>query len=123
MCDFYSKLGYFEGVAEEFGREVGEFRGKAVSSTSLFMTWNPVPNIHQNGIITQYQVEYNQTEFSEVLMFSNQIVSGDTLTTMLLNLEEYVTYTICVRAYTEVGSGPYSPIEEERTLEDGKSFN
>ena len=78
---------------------------------------------HRNGIITQYQVEYNQTEFREVLMFSSQTVAEDTLSTMLLNLEEYVTYTIRVRAYTEVGSGPYSPTEEERTLEDGKSSN
>ena len=78
--------------------------------------------MHQNGIITQYEVEYNQTQLNEALMFSSQTVPGDSLTTTLLNLEEYVIYTVQVRAYTEVGSGPYSLVEERRTLEDGKGF-
>lgn len=92
----------------------------AISSTSLNVTWSPVPSIHQNGIITQYEVESNQTEFNEVSTFSTHTVPGDTLHIMLVNLEEYVIYTIRVRAYTEVGSGPYSETREETTLEDGE---
>ena len=89
-----------------------------ITSTSITVTWEPVPPIDQNGIITQYEVEYNQSSFD---INTTQTVRVDSSSTMvqLTALHEYVNYSIQVRAYTEVGDGPYSDDIYERTLEDG----
>ena len=91
-----------------------------LSSTEIQVSWEEVPAIDQNGIITMYEIQYEPLE-----TFEDQI-STNTSTTMMLTailtgLEEYVEYNITVRAYTSVGPGPYSdsPITE-KTDEDGK---
>ena len=91
-----------------------------VSSTAIQVSWNEVPAIDQNGIITQYEVEYNQSTFNGATMYSTITVDSSTLTVDLTGLEEYVEYSIRVRAYTSVGAGPYSDVVIERTQEDGK---
>ena len=50
------------------------------------------------------------------------IVDNSTTMTQLSGLEEYVVYYIRVRAYTSVGSGPYSAGINETTDEDGEYF-
>ena len=92
----------------------------SISPTAIQVTWNEVPAIDQNGIITQYEVEYNQSTFSGATMYNTTTVDSPTLTVDLTGLEEYVEYSIRVRAYTSVGSGPYSDVVIERTQEDGK---
>ena len=89
------------------------------SSTAILVTWEPVPEIDRNGIIAQYEVEFNQSTF-------NQISTGDLTTTNasqlmveLEGLEEYVEYSVRVRAYTSVGPGPFSVAVINTTLEDG----
>ena len=81
------------------------------------MSWDPVPVIDQNGVITQYEVEYNQTRFSAVKLYNNITVDSTTLMVNLTGLEEDLEYFIRVRAYTSVGAGPYSVVVMERTLE------
>ena len=90
-----------------------------ISSTAIRVTWEEVPAIDQNGIITQYEVEYNQTTFSGATMYNTTTVDSPTLTVDLTGLEEYVEYSIRVRAYTSVGAGPYSDVVMERTQQDG----
>ena len=90
----------------------------AESSTSIRVSWEEVPAIDRNGIITQYEVMYEPLE-----TFGGQI-STQTMTIMntsilLQNLQEYVEYSITVRAYTSVGEGPFSPPMIVRTIEDG----
>ena len=87
------------------------------SSTSIQVIWSEVPAIDQNGIITEYEVEYNQTTFNVDV---NQTVWVNSTSALLTRLHEYVNYTIRVRAYTEVGAGPYSTAVTERTQQDGK---
>ena len=89
-----------------------------MSSTAIQVLWNPVPVTNRNGVITQYEVEYNQTTFSEVSMYNTTIVNSTTLMVDLTGLEEDVVYSIRVRAYTRVGAGPYSGVVMERTQED-----
>jgi len=91
-----------------------------ISSTAIQVTWEEVPAIDQNGIITQYEVEYNQSTFSGATMYNTTTVDSSTFTVDLTGLEEYVEYSIRVRAYTSVGAGPYSDVVIERTQEDGK---
>ena len=90
-----------------------------ISSTLIRVSWSPVPAIDQNGVIAQYEVEYNQTTFSEISMYNTTTVNSTTLMVDLTGLEEYVVYSIRVRAYTSVGAGPYSGVVMERTQENG----
>ena len=93
-----------------------------ISSTSVRVSWGEVPAIYQNGVITEYEVEYNQTTFSEVSMYNITTVNSTTLMVDLTGLEEYVLYSIRVRAYTSAGAGPYSDVVMERTQEDCTYF-
>ena len=90
-----------------------------ISSTLIRVFWSPIPAIDQNGVIAQYEVEYNQTTFSEISMYNTTTVNSTTLMVDLTGLEEYVVYSIRVRAYTSVGAGPYSGVVMERTQENG----
>ena len=89
----------------------------AQSPTSILVTWEDVLAINQNGIITGYQVEYSQSTFGNT---TQNITVGDVRSVLLIDLEEYVEYSIRVRASTTAGYGPYSEAIIERTLEDGK---
>ena len=89
-----------------------------VTSTSITITWDEVPAIDRNGIITEYEVEYNQSTF-DINTTQTVIVNSSSTMVQLTALHEYVNYSIQVRAYTDVGFGPYSDDIYERTLEDG----
>ena len=84
------------------------------------VTWDPVPEIDRNGIITQYEVEFNQSTFSEISTSNLTTTNGPQLMVELEGLEEYVEYSVRVRAYTRVGPGPFSVAVKNGTLEDGK---
>ena len=92
----------------------------SLSPTEIRVTWKPVPLIRQNGIITQYEVEFNQSAFSEISLSNTTSVGGLALEVVLTGLEEVVNYSIRVRALTNEGPGPYSPSESATTLEAGK---
>jgi len=36
------------------------------SSTAILVTWEPIPEIDQNGIITLHEVEFNHSTFNEI---------------------------------------------------------
>ena len=89
------------------------------SPTSVTVSWDPVPAIHQNGNITHYEITYNQSTFHQVLP-STERIPADEESVTVTGLEENVVYSIRVRAYTHIGDGPYSPVHNIRTPEDGK---
>ena len=91
-----------------------------LSSTEIRVSWQDVSAISQNGIITQYEVEYNQSRFAQVPMSDTTIVNASQLTVELTDLEEDVEYSIRVRTYTNVGPGPFSADVMNRTFEDGR---
>ena len=90
------------------------------SSTAILVIWDPVPEIDRNGIITQYEVEFNHSIVHEIPTSNLTTTSGSQLMVELQGLEEYVEYSIRVRAYTSMGSGPFSVAVMNRTLEDGE---
>ena len=90
------------------------------SSTAILVTWEPVPEIDRNGIIAQYEVEFNQSTFNEIPTSNLTTTNGPQLMVELEGLEEYVEYSVRVRAYTSVGPGPFSVAVMNRTLEDGE---
>ena len=92
-----------------------------ISSTEVLVIWDIVPPIDQNGIITMYEVMYQPLEtFNGNISIQTINVSGTEMSVFLIELQEFVNYTISVRAYTSVGAGPYSDEVTVLTLQDGK---
>ena len=83
------------------------------------MTWEEVLPIDRNGIIIAYEVEYTPLEDFEGTIGTNT-TNVTELSVLLVDLEEYVNYTITVRAYTSVETGPYSEPIIALTNEDGE---
>ena len=84
------------------------------------MSWDEVPPIHRNGIITMYEVHYEPVEiFDGELTNRSVLTSGPNTTIVLDGLAENVIYRISVRAFTSVGAGPYSEPVVEQTEEHG----
>ena len=91
----------------------------SISSTQVKVTWGDVSPTDQNGIIIMYEVEYIPLEdFDGAIEKNTTNVSA--LSVILMRLQEYVNYTISVRAYTSAGAGPYSDSVSVLTYEDGK---
>ncbi len=92
-----------------------------LSSKSIRVEWTDVPDIDQNGIITEYEVMYEPLMTFEGQL-NTTIVNTKNLFITLNDLEEFVNYNISVRAYTSVGPGPYSDGIMRMTFEDGGSL-
>ena len=92
-----------------------------ITSTTLRVTWDEVPAVDRNGIITEYEVEYNQSTFGS----TSQTVRVSSRIAELTELHEYVEYYIRVRAHNTEGTGPYSPALLAATEQDGEhnSYN
>ena len=85
----------------------------ALSSTEIQVSWSEVPSIDQNGVITMYEVFYGGTFNGSVFTVGVSV--------NITGLEEFVVYNISVRAYTRVGSGPFSDTISEMT--GGRGYN
>ena len=85
------------------------------------VTWDPIPPIEQNGVITTYEVLYTpQESFEGQIGPQTRAVVAPNTTVVLTDLQEYVFYDVSVRASTSAGSSEYSEPTLARTLEDGK---
>ena len=92
---------------------------EVLSPTSISTVWEEIPPIDRNGIITVYEVLYVPFESFDGAISANIINTTD-LSYSLESLQEHVRYNISVRAYTRIGSGPYSVPIDNQTLEAGK---
>ena len=92
----------------------------SVIPTEIMVTWDIVPEMYQNGVITMYEVQYIPLETFDGAIGENTTNVTERMTT-LTDLQEYVNYTISVRAYTSVGEGPYSAELIVITNEDGNT--
>ena len=93
-----------------------------ISSTEIKVSWEELPAINENGEITTYEIQYIPLETFEGRISTNTVNTSDGTVLMmeLTGLEEYVEYTISVRAYTSEGPGPYSDPVTERTDTESK---
>lgn len=90
-----------------------------VNSTAINFTWEEIPPISRNGIITSYEVLLEPLETFSGQLLPWQMNTSD-LQILLGDLEEFVGYNISVRAYTSTGPGPYSDEVFAMTMEDSK---
>ena len=91
-----------------------------LSETEIRVNWSEVVPIDRNGIITQYEVQYNQTGTISFPMTNFTIVDATQLSLVLEGLASFVEYNITVRAYTVIGPGPFNPMGA-RNMTDASS--
>ena len=89
----------------------------AKNSSSLSVTWEPPEKDKRNGIIVNYTVCISYDESK--LCFKEQTTKENT--SIVGNLSDSTMYYVGVRASTNVGPGPYSESEKERT--NGSKFS
>lgn len=92
------------------------------SSTNILVSWQPPPIELQNGIITQYTIQYAATEGEDTLPHHISGIPPETSQYLLENLDKWTEYRVTVTAHTDVGAGPESLPEFVRTEEDGMCF-
>ena len=90
-------------------------RATSLSSTTIIVTWEEVPPIDRNGMITTYEIRYEPLETFGQL--SSTDINATNLFIILEGLHPFVSYNISISAYTSVGSGPYSDVVIETTQE------
>ena len=72
------------------------------------MQWEPVPAIDRNGIITHYEVLFNQSTI-DTLHPGGFSVNDTELSATVGPLQPFIEYMLSVRAFTSVGAGPFNP--------------
>ena len=90
----------------------------AASTTSVYVQWNLLPLIKQNGIIVNYNITLVPTTITANQ--STVVVSTSNLKITIENLVTHTNYSVTVVAFTRVGSGPPSIAVVVETPEDGK---
>ena len=89
-----------------------------LSSSVISVSWEEVPPIDQNGIITDYEVLLEPLETSDGVL--SPITSNTTnFDIEIMDLMPFVSYNISVRAYTSEGPGPYSEPISNTISEEG----
>lgn len=89
----------------------------ATSSTTVVVSWGPVPEAHRNGVLQGYRVAYRAARAPAVV--HRDVESNSTFATTLTELRKYTRYTVQVLAFTRVGDGaPSVPPVAVVTFED-----
>ena len=84
------------------------------------MSWDPVPTVDQNGVITHHVVYYKAVEGGYREEQTKIVDDSEGTTTVLTALEEYVQYQISVAAVTSAGEGPRTSVTVVRTHQASK---
>uniref|UniRef100_A0A4W6ED40 Receptor-type tyrosine-protein phosphatase S n=1 Tax=Lates calcarifer TaxID=8187 RepID=A0A4W6ED40_LATCA len=95
-----------------------EVKCHSPSSTSILVSWRPPPVELQNGIITQYTIQYAATEGEDTTTHQISSIPPESSQYLLENLEKWTEYRVTVIAHTDVGAGPESLPQLIRTEED-----
>lgn len=77
------------------------------SPSSVRVEWEAIPEIHRNGIITHYEVLFNQTSIARLRTSGS--VNTSEMAAVVDSLQPFIPYTLSVRAHTRVGAGPLNP--------------
>ena len=77
------------------------------SSTSINVTWQPIPNDHVNGILLGYRVLYKKKN-RPMDAFQNITVNSTYLDAEITSLEVYTEYELRIVGLTIIGDGNVS---------------
>ena len=92
-----------------------------LNSTEIRVNWTTFPEIDHNGILTEYEVQFNQSVANNTQRppSDSVLVPANITTVVLTDLGPDVLYTVTVRALTTVGPGPYSPDPDTALTDEG----
>ena len=90
----------------------------AASTRSVYVQWNLLPLIDQNGIIVNYNITLVPTAITANQ--STVVVSTSNLNITIDNLVPHTNYSVTIVAFTSVGNGTPSIAVVVETPEDGK---
>lgn len=93
-----------------------------LESSSVFITWKPIPENSRNGIIKGYYIEYYPEDENKTAVPTENLANENFVSFNLKSLRKFTTYTIKVAAYTKAGIGPLSN-KTFKTGEDCKSVD
>ena len=92
-----------------------------LESSSVSITWEPIPERFRNGIIKGYHIEYHPEDENKTAV--PKVNVNENFTSHLLkSLRKFTTYTIKMAASTKAGTGPLSS-KTFKTSEDCKSVD
>ena len=91
------------------------FNATATSPYSAYLTWEPLDEEDQNGVIIGYVIQVTILETNTtVYLFSNT-------TYLVVNtLRPWRTYICIIAARTSVGTGPYGSVFVLQSPQDGE---
>jgi hypothetical protein len=86
--------------------------GVALSSSSIYLSWDPPPQLERHGIIREYKINLTEQETGVLTTYRT---SSESIEVSLLH--PFYTYTWIVTAVT-IGEGPFTATKNVTTLED-----
>lgn len=99
-----------------------EVKVEILESSSVSITWKPIPERFRNGIIKGYRIEYHPEEENKTAVPKVNELNENFTSHILTSLRKFTTYTIKVAAYTKAGIGPLSN-KTFKTSDDCKSVD
>ena len=93
--------------------------GHNTSSTSLYLSWEPVPRGFVNGILLGYKVLFKRIS-DESRNYTDTLTTNTTRELVLIGLKKFTIYRITVLAFTSKGDGPEADNVTVTTDEDSK---
>ena len=91
-----------------------------MSSTALNVTWKKLRKDDSNGVITNYEVCYQAGSTKPDCSTSRYV--NDINNAVLTELKPARVYTVAIRAYTKIGSGPIGIQQSNKTDEASECF-
>ena len=80
----------------------GELKISHILPTSARLSWTPVPEHKQNGVVTGYIVQVMGHYFNKEW----KVMDANATSYEVSDLRPYAKYTFSISALTEVGTGP-----------------
>lgn len=93
-----------------------------LESSSVSITWEPIPERFRNGIIKGYRIEYHPEEENKTAVPKVKELNENFTSHILTSLRKFTTYTIKMAGKTKAGIGPLF-IETFKTSDDCKSVD
>ena len=91
--------------------------GRGLTSTSLYVSWNPVPMQYRSGIILGYNVSYWRATENRTANITLTTEKGEI---EIDGLEILASYMVAVSAFNKIGNGDFSDPVEIWTGESGR---
>ncbi|XP_071984666.1 receptor-type tyrosine-protein phosphatase F isoform X1 [Engystomops pustulosus] len=90
----------------------------SLSSTSIRVSWVAPPVSSRNGALTRYSLAYQAVAGEDTSRHVVDSIPPEFSSWEIKDLEKWTEYRVWVRAHTDVGAGPESPVFIVRTDED-----